>query len=533
MNFPICMSHKGCKVYDEKNQGDAFLEKFNCSGAGGNLLYKTVQSMQWVIEGSYTTEQAAEVAFHSIFGTYKEDLTILEHITNSATRAAETQADCEGRVKWAYVKPKYDRLNPKLRTMMSAVRIASRRECIVGVFVLVDRRHLINYEADCLIQNLKVTRNQIYSPTSCLHLVRFGTYIDEYKSSCKLFIVTRQEASWIQVNDWSWIYSGEKIRVIIDCYDPKTIHEYHVGGPLASSLLTIPSMSSFRPTQPSIYSSELMSWPNEKVSMLLQEYEKYPTLYVAKHPEYHNKHRRNLCLQRIVSELSSKGEDVSSAAGQYDEVYKLTEISENEEIFSSGTSTSAREIFSPVASTSARESDHCPSAGLSPTPRKRLRPQEHRIVLPRYACNIFATMQTYVAEKTSTVTQDDDAVYASYVHARLVKINNKLVQGEIAAWDKRLLDHGVQIKNKSEVNRRWAKLLHQHNAMTSYIAKTNRQKGLLVIEEPHIQSPSGLNKPDLIIVKDDGAYVIDSQIINDQYNLDRAHNNKARKYKHQ
>ncbi|GLV38594.1 hypothetical protein CBL_08587 [Carabus blaptoides fortunei] len=125
---------------------------------------------------------------------------------------------------------------------------------------------------------------------------------------------------------------------------------------------------------------------------------------------------------------------------------------------------------------------------------------------------------------------------------RLMKLSSisnsyqKLVQGEIAACDKRLLDHGVQIKNKSEVNRRWAKLLHQSvdgkALRPSYIAKTNRQKGLLVIEEPHIQSPSGLNKPDLIIVKDDGAYVIDSQIINDQYDLDRAHNNKARKYKH-
>ncbi|GLV33328.1 hypothetical protein CBL_08598 [Carabus blaptoides fortunei] len=38
--------------------------------------------------------------------------------------------------------------------------------------------------------------------------------------------------------------------------------------------------------------------------MLIYEYEKYPMLYTVKHPQYYNKHRRNLCLQSIVAALA-------------------------------------------------------------------------------------------------------------------------------------------------------------------------------------------------------------------------------------
>lgn len=38
-------------------------------------------NITWEMEGSFTADEAQQVLFHTIFGTYKEDLSILEQIT--------------------------------------------------------------------------------------------------------------------------------------------------------------------------------------------------------------------------------------------------------------------------------------------------------------------------------------------------------------------------------------------------------------------------------------------------------------------
>lgn len=42
--------------------------------------------VEFVLEGEFSEIEAAQVVFHTIFGTYKEDLTILEQITTLGTR---------------------------------------------------------------------------------------------------------------------------------------------------------------------------------------------------------------------------------------------------------------------------------------------------------------------------------------------------------------------------------------------------------------------------------------------------------------
>ncbi|GLV35888.1 hypothetical protein CBL_09894 [Carabus blaptoides fortunei] len=86
MHFPMCMLHRIHSQTAVENRV-ALLKRFSCFGPGAYYFYKQCQmdSMKWVIEGNYTPEQAAQLVFHSIFGTFKEDLSLLEQITDMKT----------------------------------------------------------------------------------------------------------------------------------------------------------------------------------------------------------------------------------------------------------------------------------------------------------------------------------------------------------------------------------------------------------------------------------------------------------------
>lgn len=56
--------------------GDTWLKAFNVSGNGGFYTYKLATMFRWELEGEFTHDEAQQVLFHTIFGTYKEDLCI-------------------------------------------------------------------------------------------------------------------------------------------------------------------------------------------------------------------------------------------------------------------------------------------------------------------------------------------------------------------------------------------------------------------------------------------------------------------------
>lgn len=60
------------------------LENFNVSGKGAFRTYQLAHDIQWELNGNLDDYQAAQATFHAIFGTYKEDLGVLEVITNHA-----------------------------------------------------------------------------------------------------------------------------------------------------------------------------------------------------------------------------------------------------------------------------------------------------------------------------------------------------------------------------------------------------------------------------------------------------------------
>lgn len=81
MFFPMTIF---ARVYDETGERDKFLEFFSTTGAGGWFTYKKACELDihWTVAGEMEEEKASQVVFHGIFGTFKEDLAVLEEITN-------------------------------------------------------------------------------------------------------------------------------------------------------------------------------------------------------------------------------------------------------------------------------------------------------------------------------------------------------------------------------------------------------------------------------------------------------------------
>lgn len=72
--------------------------------------------------------------------------------------------------------------------------------------------------------------------------------------------------------------------------------------------------------------------------------------------------------------------------------------------------------------------------------------------------------------------------------------------------------------------------IKRHDAIAKYVTKKLEGKGFTVLKEPRINTEEGLRKPDIVAYKEEKAYVIDAQVINDQFDLNRAHENKKLKY---
>lgn len=81
--IPVCKLHH---LYEQ--QGDEykeiFLDNFDLSGKGLFYCYKQLQKskQKFNLEMDGTEEQASQIVFHTIFGTFKEDLGVLRSITS-------------------------------------------------------------------------------------------------------------------------------------------------------------------------------------------------------------------------------------------------------------------------------------------------------------------------------------------------------------------------------------------------------------------------------------------------------------------
>ncbi|KAK9681064.1 hypothetical protein QE152_g38595 [Popillia japonica] len=83
MFFPLAFLSEVMGDFKTKEKGDAFLKRFNVSKHGGYELYKRACKRKWTMAGKIENTQAAQIVFHSIFGTVCEDLGVLSQITNT------------------------------------------------------------------------------------------------------------------------------------------------------------------------------------------------------------------------------------------------------------------------------------------------------------------------------------------------------------------------------------------------------------------------------------------------------------------
>jgi len=79
-------------------------------------------------------------------------------------------------------------------------------------------------------------------------------------------------------------------------------------------------------------------------------------------------------------------------------------------------------------------------------------------------------------------------------------------------------------------HRTHGKRIKRHDVLVHYTARSLKQKGFEVHNEPRLRTTLGLRKPDLIAIKDRKALVVDAQVISDRYDLSKAHEEKCAKY---
>lgn len=84
MFFPLTIF---AAVWIEEKDPKEFCKFFSTTGAGGWYTYKKASSLstKFTVCGEMEEEMASQIVFHSIFGTYKEDLSILSQITDVAS----------------------------------------------------------------------------------------------------------------------------------------------------------------------------------------------------------------------------------------------------------------------------------------------------------------------------------------------------------------------------------------------------------------------------------------------------------------
>ncbi|CAL7932763.1 unnamed protein product, partial [Xylocopa violacea] len=88
------------------------------------------------------------------------------------------------------------------------------------------------------------------------------------------------------------------------------------------------------------------------------------------------------------------------------------------------------------------------------------------------------------------------------------------------------LNHIMQICPRTHAAR-----VARHNAIAAYVKRALAKKYENVVEEPHIKTPSGLRKPDLVAMRENTVLVVDAQVVGEQSDLARAHEAKKTYYK--
>ncbi len=78
--------------------------------------------------------------------------------------------------------------------------------------------------------------------------------------------------------------------------------------------------------------------------------------------------------------------------------------------------------------------------------------------------------------------------------------------------------------------RTWSSRIRRHDDIVALLAKQARKKQYTVLEEPVIPTSAGIRKPDLVLVKDSAALIIDATICADNADLNAVHSRKVDYY---
>lgn len=84
---------------------------------------------------------------------------------------------------------------------------------------------------------------------------------------------------------------------------------------------------------------------------------------------------------------------------------------------------------------------------------------------------------------------------------------------------------------KQQCHRTHGAHIKRHDAIASYVCRSLEVQGYKVAVEPKINTDAGVRKPDIIGKLGMTALILDAQVVNDQIDLNNAHNRKVEYYK--
>lgn len=138
---------------------------------------------------------------------------------------------------------------------------------------------------------------------------------------------------------------------------------------------------------------------------------------------------------------------------------------------------------------------------------------------------------SWVAEPTKFLSGRD---YINFIKTRInaLPVRSRTARGRrkdkmcrAGCYNVETLNHILQNCHRTHDVR-----IRRHNAITSYIVHKLKDQEYKVHEEPHLHTNAGLRKPDIIACRGVTAVVIDAQVVSEQADLLKAHNNKKNYY---
>ncbi|XP_044744272.1 uncharacterized protein LOC123306368 [Coccinella septempunctata] len=209
-----------------------------------------------------------------------------------------------------------------------------------------------------------------------------------------------------------------------------------------------------------------MSWSRDQVSLLIEEYHKYPCLYAVKSPMYKNKHARNTAIEAVEASLKTLRPSVTSQEIKSKfQALKTNFLNEHRKHVQSMKSGARQDEFLEIEA-APQESEECPNeleqcfvdeSGFliseeselpleSPRPKRKKKLDDDSNSLLKEASAALSTISKTISEAPTNKNKEIDAeeAFGKYVVSKMRQISDPQVKSDVEERIINLLFEGIR-----------------------------------------------------------------------------------------